>query len=74
LIIPKTCEVYSLWFFEELAFQPNVQSNFNLSPHLLNMVPHYKGTPTKYPLQNAKHPWLKRRRNKVNSVAFFIER
>jgi hypothetical protein len=32
-----------------IAFQPNVQSNFNLVPHLLNMVPHYKGTPTEDP-------------------------
>jgi hypothetical protein len=29
-----------------IAFQINVQSNFNLSHHLLNMVPHYRGTPT----------------------------
>jgi hypothetical protein len=26
-----------------------VQSTFNLSPHLLNMVPHYRGTPTDDP-------------------------
>jgi hypothetical protein len=32
-----------------IAFQPTVQSNFNLSPHLLNMVPHYRGTPTEDP-------------------------
>jgi hypothetical protein len=32
-----------------IAFQRNVQSNFNLSPHLLNIVPHYRGTPTKDP-------------------------
>jgi len=32
-----------------IAFQPNVQRNFNLSPHLLNMVPHYRGTPTDEP-------------------------
>jgi hypothetical protein len=32
-----------------IAFQPNVQRNFNLSPHLLNMVSHYRGTPTKDP-------------------------
>jgi hypothetical protein len=32
-----------------IAFQLNVHSNFNLSPHLLNMVPHYRGTPTKDP-------------------------
>jgi len=31
-----------------IAFQPNVQSNFDLSP-LLNMVPHYRGTPTEDP-------------------------
>jgi hypothetical protein len=28
-----------------IVFPPTVQSNFNLSPHLLNMVPHYRGTP-----------------------------
>jgi hypothetical protein len=32
-----------------IAFQLNVQSNFNLSPHLLSMVPHYRGTPTEDP-------------------------
>jgi hypothetical protein len=32
-----------------IAFQPNVQSNFNLSPHLLSMVPHYRGTPMEDP-------------------------
>lgn len=32
-----------------ITFQPNVQSDFNLSPHLLNMVPHYRGTPTEDP-------------------------
>jgi hypothetical protein len=32
-----------------IAFQPNVQSNFNLSPHLLNMVSHYRGTPMEDP-------------------------
>jgi hypothetical protein len=31
-----------------IAFQPNVHSNFDLSP-LLNMVPHYRGTPTEDP-------------------------
>jgi hypothetical protein len=31
-----------------IAFQPNVQSNFNLSPHLLSMVPHYRGTEDPY--------------------------
>jgi hypothetical protein len=31
-----------------IAFQLNVQSNFDLSP-LLNMVPHYRGTPTEDP-------------------------
>jgi hypothetical protein len=31
-----------------IAFQPNVQSNFDLSS-LLNMVPHYRGTPTEDP-------------------------
>jgi hypothetical protein len=31
-----------------IAFQPNVQSNFDLSP-LLNMVPHYRGTPKEDP-------------------------
>jgi hypothetical protein len=31
-----------------IAFQPNVQSNFDLSL-LLNMVPHYRGTPTEDP-------------------------
>jgi len=31
-----------------IAFQLNVQSNFDLSP-LLNMVPHYGGTPTEDP-------------------------
>jgi hypothetical protein len=31
-----------------IAFQPNVQSNFDLSP-LLNMVPHCRGTPTEDP-------------------------
>jgi hypothetical protein len=30
-----------------IAFQPTVQSNFNPSPHLLNMVSHYRGTLTK---------------------------
>jgi hypothetical protein len=32
-----------------IAFQPNVQNNFNLSLHLLNMVPHYRDTPTEDP-------------------------
>jgi len=32
-----------------IAFQPNVQSNFNLSPDLLSTVPHYRGTPTEDP-------------------------
>jgi hypothetical protein len=32
-----------------IAFQPNMQSNFNLSLHLLNMDPHYRGTPTEDP-------------------------
>jgi hypothetical protein len=32
-----------------IVLQPNVQSNFNLSPHLLNMVPHYRGTPIEDP-------------------------
>jgi hypothetical protein len=31
-----------------ILFQPNVQSNFDLSS-LLNMVPHYRGTPTEDP-------------------------
>jgi hypothetical protein len=32
-----------------IAFQPNVQSKFNLSLHMLNMVQHYRGTPIKDP-------------------------
>ena len=32
-----------------IAYQPNVQGSFNLSPQLLNMVPHYRGTPSEDP-------------------------
>jgi hypothetical protein len=32
-----------------IAFQPNVQTNFNLSHYHFNMVPHYRGTPTEDP-------------------------
>jgi hypothetical protein len=31
-----------------IAFQPNVQNNFDLSP-MLNIVPHYRGTPMEDP-------------------------
>jgi hypothetical protein len=32
-----------------IDFQPMVQSNYKLSPHLLNLVPHYRGTPIEDP-------------------------
>jgi hypothetical protein len=32
-----------------IAYQPNAQGSFNLSPHLLNMLPHFRGTPSEDP-------------------------
>jgi hypothetical protein len=67
-----------------IAYQPNAQGSFNLSPHLLNMLPHFRGTPSEDPYLHIRDFFdLCKTQNihgltpeayQVNSLSFFIKR